>query len=45
MSIPQTNGMSLESPEPGVYGLRIVVVDRKANATAARAIDFTVSSR
>jgi hypothetical protein len=41
--IPQGNGMSLDSLEPGLYELRIVVVDRKTNATASRAIDFTVN--
>jgi VWFA-related protein len=42
VSIPQANGMSLESLAPGLYQLRIVVVDRQANATAFRSIDFTV---
>ncbi|HXB56675.1 MAG TPA: VWA domain-containing protein [Vicinamibacteria bacterium] len=41
-SITQANGMSLDSLAPGLYALRIVVVDRKANATASRNIDFTV---
>jgi hypothetical protein len=40
--LPQSNGMSLEGLAPGSYELRIVVVDRKANATAFRNIDFTV---
>jgi hypothetical protein len=42
VSLPQANGMSLESLSPGLYELRIVVVDRKANATAFKAVDFTV---
>ena len=42
VSIPQGNAMSLDSLAPGVYELRIVVVDRRANATASGAIDFTV---
>jgi hypothetical protein len=41
-SLPQANGMSLDSLDPGLYELRIVVVDHKANATASRSIDFTV---
>ncbi len=41
-SLPQANGMSLDSLAPGLYELRVVVVDRKANATASRSIDFTV---
>jgi VWFA-related protein len=43
VSVPQANGMSLESLAPGPYELRVVVVDRKANATAYRTIDFTVN--
>ena len=34
LPLPQSNGMSLESLAPGSYELRVVVVDRKANATA-----------
>jgi len=34
--------MSLEGMAPGDYELRLVVVDRKANVTASRSIDFTV---
>jgi hypothetical protein len=34
--------MSLEGLAPGRYELRVVVVDRKASATAFRDIDFTV---
>ena len=41
-SLPQANGMSLDSLDPGLYELRIVVVDHKANVTASRSIDFTV---
>jgi VWFA-related protein len=41
--VPQANGMSLETLAPGPYELRIVVVDKKANATAFRSIDFTVN--
>ncbi len=40
--LPQSSGMSLEGLTPGRYDLRIVVVDRKANATVHRDIDFTV---
>jgi hypothetical protein len=29
-------------PDPGHYELRVVVVDRKANATVSRKMDFTV---
>jgi len=42
VSIAQANGMSLESLAPGAYELRIVVVDRRANVTANRSVDFTV---
>jgi VWFA-related protein len=38
--VPQGNGMSLESLAPGEYELRVVVVDRKANATAFRDVSF-----
>jgi VWFA-related protein len=40
MPVPQGNGMSLESLAPGDYELRVVVVDRKANATAFRDVGF-----
>jgi hypothetical protein len=40
--LPETNGMPLEGLSAGPYELRVVVVDRKANATAARSVDFTV---
>jgi VWFA-related protein len=40
--LPQSSGMSLEGLTPGRYDLRIVVVDKKANATAHRDVDFTV---
>jgi hypothetical protein len=40
--VPETNGMPLESLAPGSYELRVVVVDRKANATVFRRVDFTL---
>jgi hypothetical protein len=40
--VPETNGMPLESLAPGPYELRVVVVDRKANATVFRRVDFTL---
>jgi hypothetical protein len=40
--LPQSNGMSLEGFDPGHYGLRVVVVDRRAGTTAFRDVDFTV---
>lgn len=40
--LPQSSGMTLEGLSPGPYELRIVVVDRKANATAHRDVDFSV---
>lgn len=40
--LPETNGMSLEGLTPGSYELRVVVVDRKANATTFRRVDFSV---
>ena len=40
--LPQSNGMSLEDLAPGHYALRVVVVDRKAIATAFRDVDFAV---
>jgi VWFA-related protein len=39
---PETNGMSLDGLAAGTYELRVVVVDRKANATLNRRVDFTV---
>jgi VWFA-related protein len=42
LPLPQSNGMSLAALTPGRYELRVVVVDRKANATAQRSLDFTV---
>jgi VWFA-related protein len=42
LPLPQSSGMSLEGLSPGRYDLRIVVVDRKANATVHRDVDFTV---
>ena len=40
--LPQTNGMPLESLARGKYELRVVVMDKKANATISREIDFTI---
>jgi hypothetical protein len=40
--LPETNGMPLDGLSPGAYELRVVVVDRKANASASRSVDFTV---
>jgi VWFA-related protein len=40
--LPQTNSTSLESLDPGSYELRVVVVDRKADATAFRSVSFSV---
>ncbi|HUL78001.1 MAG TPA: hypothetical protein VL691_12115, partial [Vicinamibacteria bacterium] len=40
--LPQSNGMSLEDLAPGHYALRVVVVDRKAIATAFRDVEFAV---
>jgi VWFA-related protein len=40
--LPETNGMPLEGIAPGRYELKVVVVDRKANATIFRRVDFTV---
>ncbi len=40
--LPQSNSISLEGLAPGRYELRVVVVDRKANATAFRDIDLEV---
>jgi hypothetical protein len=34
--------MSLDGMAPGAYELRVVVVDRIANLTASRNVDFTV---
>ena len=42
LPLPESNGMSLSDLTPGKYELRVVVVDRKANATAHRGVDFTV---
>jgi VWFA-related protein len=39
---PQTNGMSLAGLPPGPCSLRIVVVDKKANATVFRDVGFTI---
>jgi VWFA-related protein len=40
--VPETNEMPLEGLAAGPYELRVVVVDRKANATIFRKVDFTV---
>ena len=40
--LPETNGMPLQGLVAGAYELRVVVVDRKANVTASRSVDFTV---
>jgi VWFA-related protein len=40
--LPRSNSVSLESLARGRYELRVVVEDRKANATAFRSVDFTV---
>lgn len=40
--LPETNGMPLQGLAAGPYELRVVVVDRKANVSAARSVDFTV---
>jgi hypothetical protein len=40
--LPYTNSMSLAGMTPGLYQLRVVVVDRKANVNAVRNVDFTL---
>ena len=40
--LPETNEIGLQGLGPGHYDLRVVVVDRKANATVFRKVDFTV---
>jgi VWFA-related protein len=40
--VPETNGMPLQGLAAGPYELRVVVIDRKANVTVARSVDFTV---
>lgn len=40
--MPETNVMALEGLAPGAYDLRVVVQDRKANATAFRKVPFTI---
>jgi VWFA-related protein len=40
--LPLTNGMPLESLPRGRYELRVVVMDKKANATVSRQVDFTI---
>ena len=39
---PETEEMSLAGLTPGPYSLKVVVVDRKAQVTASRSVDFTV---
>lgn len=40
--LPETNGMGLAGLAPGRHELRVVVVDRKANVTVSRKVDFTI---
>jgi hypothetical protein len=40
--LPQTNGMPLAGLPAGRYALKVVVMDKRANATASRDIDFSV---
>jgi VWFA-related protein len=40
--VPETNEVHLEGLAPGPYELRVVVVDRKANATVFRKVDLTI---
>jgi len=40
--VPETNVMGLEGLPAGAYELRVVVQDRKANATAFRKAAFTI---
>lgn len=40
--LPEGSGIPLAAVGPGRFELRIVAVDRKAGATAARSVDFTV---
>lgn len=40
--LPETNTIGLAGLEPGAYELRVVVVDRKTNATATRRLDFAI---
>lgn len=40
--LPETNTIGLAGLEPGAYELRVVVVDRKANQTATRRLDFAI---
>jgi hypothetical protein len=42
MPLPEGDSVPLAGLAPGSYELRIVVADRKANATASRSVDFTV---
>ena len=40
--MPETNVMALEGLGAGAYELRVVVQDRKVNATAFRKVAFTI---
>lgn len=40
--LPETNTIGLTGIDPGAYELRVVVVDRKANQTATRRLDFAI---
>ncbi len=40
--LPQTNGMPLAGLPAGRYALRVVVMDKRAKATASRDVDFSV---
>ena len=42
LPVPETNGMSLQGLEPGDYNLKVVVVDRKGDATINGSTDLTV---
>jgi hypothetical protein len=42
LPLPETNGMSLAGLPPGPYELRIVVFDKRANASVNRNIDLTL---
>ena len=39
---PETAGMSLAGMTPGLYSLKVIVVDRKAETTVSRDLDFRV---
>ena len=40
--LPLTNGMPLGGLPAGRYDLRVVVMDKKANVTVSRQVDFTI---